>query len=97
MEVFTHVTELVISIFYLFFFPTDTKHPSLLAPTNVTAEREIKVMFEFGGIETFLEGQWLRMHHAIQGTWVLSLTGKLRSHMLHGVACIINKQIKKSP
>ena len=43
MEVFTCVTELVISIFYLFFFPTDTKHPSLLAPTNVTTEREIKV------------------------------------------------------
>ena len=54
MEVFTHVTELVISIFYLFFFPTDTKHPSVLAPTNVTAEREIKVMLKFGGIETFL-------------------------------------------
>ena len=68
MAVFTRVMELVISIFYLFFFPTDRKHPSLLAPTNVTIEREIKVMFEFSGIETFLEGQWLRMHRAIQGT-----------------------------
>ena len=69
--------------FNLFFSPKDTKHPSLLAPTNVTTERKIKVMLKFGGIETFLEGQWLRIHLAIQDR-VLSLIGKLRSHVPQG-------------
>ena len=35
-------------------------------------------------VETSLVVQWLRVHLPMQGTWVLSLVGKLRSHMPWG-------------
>ena len=34
---------------------------------------------------TSLVVQWLRIHLAMQGTWVQPLIGKLRSYMLQGV------------
>ena len=33
---------------------------------------------------TSLAVQWLRIHLPMQGTWVRSLVGELRSHMLQG-------------
>ena len=35
---------------------------------------------------TFLVVQWLRLHLPMQGAWVQSLLGKLRSHMLNGIS-----------
>ena len=32
----------------------------------------------------FLSGQWLYLHLSMQGVWVWSLVGELRSHMPHG-------------
>ena len=39
---------------------------------------------EDGQMRTSLVAQWLRIHLPMQGTWIQSLLGELRPHMLQG-------------
>ena len=54
----------------------------VLIPKSVLSGRNHMPLNKNKQNGTFLEVQWLRNHLPMQGTWVQSLVGELRCHML---------------